>query len=185
MSNQQETSDETVVNTNLSQTIELKPALSTIKEEKEVTPRVAPVPPTTLRRQVDIQVDPAMITDPEIPNPNQLVAQNVFNTVIKSIEGKPITNQNIIEIIALTMQVVQTTKRGSQFLTNEEKKTIVMNVVRKIVRESPMDAEVRTYLADVFIPVLLPGVIDSLCNLNVHDIGEAFCPCLPCFSKKQ
>ena len=83
------------------------------------------------------------------------------------------------------MQIVQTTKRGNQFLTNEEKKAIVINVVRKVVREVDMDEEVRTYLADVFIPVLLPGVIDSLCNLDVHDVGVALCPCLPCFGTKK
>jgi hypothetical protein len=134
-------------------------------------------PKTKITKQIDITVDSRLLKNLEIPNPNDEIVLKVYNSVMKMVDKKTISQDNIIEIVGNVIQTVQLVKRGKEILTNEEKKAIVINIVQRLVNESPIDETVKKYLVEIFIPSLLPGVIDSLCNLNVNKVIKSSCFC--------
>jgi len=134
-----------------------------------------------LSKPCTLSINPKLLKTVDIPNPNIEISEKVFNVVVDKMKGKPISQMNIVEVVAYTMRTVENIKRGKDTLNNNEKKSIVMNIIQRFVQESSMDAEVKVYLTDIFIPTLLEGVIESLCALDVHEITTS---CFPCLKKK-
>lgn len=141
-----------------------------------------PHPPSQQQQQVRVMRQINLNLPSEVPtllNPNDILTQRVYDSLLKFTTGKPLTTTNIVELVGFAVRTVQNLKRnGTQPLTNEEKRSIVMVAIQRLIRELPMDEELRVYFNDVFIPIMLGGVIDSLCSLqvNVADVKKCF-PC--------
>lgn len=135
----------------------------------------------TLSVPCKLSIRPQLLKTVDIPNPNIEITEKVFHIVVDKMQGKPISQMNIVEVVVYAMRTVEKIKRGKDILNNMEKKAIVMNIIQRFVRETSMDPEVKIYLTDIFIPTLLEGVIESLCALDVH---ETVTSCFPCCKKK-
>lgn len=125
------------------------------------------------------QLFPHALRSINIPNPNEEIAVQVYNQLKELVSGQ-IHQDNIVKIVGLAIQIVQRMKRDNLPLSNEEKKSIVIVVIHRIVQDVVKDDTVRGYLEDIFIPMLLPGIIDSLCDLNVNDIKQSLLSCWKC-----
>lgn len=136
----------------------------------------------SVSRDINLNVSTVNTQAPILSEP---VAKQAYDLVMKMVSNKTITQINIVEIVGIAIQVVQTQKKGSTPLTNDEKKTLVMSIISKLVEELPgIDPDVKIYLTQIFIPVMLSGLIDSLCNLNINDIKDGIKSCFPCCSSK-
>jgi hypothetical protein len=121
--------------------------------------------------QLNVNLEPVAS---DLHNPNQVLADQVFD-VLKL--RTPLTHANIIEIVGVAIQMTERLRRGKEMLTNNEKKSIVTYLIRRLVNEAPMDDDLRSYFTNVFIPVMLSGVIDSLCSLDVHELQTSLLAC--------
>ena len=150
--------------------IPLEPVAETVPVPTEAKVRIS--------RQIELTVDPTEVTTSvSVHNPNQVLAGKVFANLKKIIEGKPLTRTNIAELVGATIRMAESLKRGKDPLTGEEKKSIVMYAINQLVHETPMDEELRAYFTEIFIPLMLSGLIDSLCSLQVADIKSWFSCC--------
>ena len=162
--------------------VEAKEVVEATHEEVKVEP-VQPVDPVPEKKDPPpkfvqtIQLSADVSVDDALKNPNQALVDRLFTLLAERVNKVPLTHTNIVELVGITIQLVQKLKRGKEFLTNEEKKSIAMHLIRRVVKETPMDDELRVYLDSVFIPLMLSGVIDSLCSLDVHEVRRSMFPC--------
>lgn len=143
---------------------------------------VQPPPPSTKKvkvsRQLNVEVDSSALAPVVLTNPNEVLVQQIYDTVKKYLNGQSLTQSNAVAIVGIAMRTVQTIKKG---LTTADKKSIVMYTIQRLVGELDVDSEVKSYFTDIFIPLLLSDVIESLCELNVHVVMKT---CLPCCGSK-
>jgi hypothetical protein len=141
-----------------------------------------PPPPSTKKvkvsRQLNVEVDSSALAPVVLTNPNEVLVQQIYDTVKKYLNGQSLTQSNAVAIVGIAMRTVQTIKKG---LTTADKKSIVMYTIQRLVGELDVDSEVKSYFTDIFIPLLLSDVIESLCELNVHVVMKT---CLPCCGSK-
>lgn len=139
-------------------------------------------PPSTKKvkvsRQLNVEVDSSALAPVVLTNPNEALVQQIYDTVKKYLNGQSLTQSNAVVIVGIAMRTVQTIKKG---LTTADKKSIVMYTIQRLVGELDVDSEVKSYFTDIFIPLLLSDVIESLCELNVHAVMKT---CLPCCGSK-
>lgn len=147
--------------------VESVQSVEPVPEKKDPPPKFV----QTVQLSADVTVDDTLL------NPNQILAEKLFSLLSDRVKKVPLTNANIIELIGITIQFVEKLKRGKQFLSNDEKKSIVLHLIRRIVKESPMDEELRVYFDSVFIPLMLSGIIDSLCSLDVNAVKRSLFSC--------
>lgn len=129
---------------------------------------------TDVRVQVNVTMPPPTIVGKvPIPNPNINLYELAYQKFRQLVEGKSYGVANMIVLVGIAVQVAQQLQRGSDKLNGAEKKAIVINIVRRWIGDSPsFSAEDRTYLCDVFVPVVLDGVIDGLCALDVNAVSQ-------------
>jgi hypothetical protein len=108
----------------------------------------------------------------ELSNPNEEVANNAFDLLQLAMKGMDLTPDNIVQIVGMGIKVVEGLKRDNTPLSNNDKKSIVMIIVKRLVMTTDLSDTVKSYLNDIFVPLLLPGIIDSLCSLDVNDIAS-------------
>jgi hypothetical protein len=132
------------------------------KENVQVSLNTEDVPPKLSRLT-------STTDEVKLHNPNEFLLERLYKLLTDRINNKPLTNANIIEFVGLSVQLVEKAKRGTEPLTNEEKKSIVTNLIIKLIRSTQMDDELKSYFEHIFIPLMLSGVIDSLCSLKVTD----------------
>lgn len=153
--------------------LELKIEISPPEEEKKETP----LPPSTDNSKF-VQVIQLSNVDAFRPvdlHDGNSLAEQAFASLLKLANNQPLTHTNIIQLTGATIQLVQGLKRGKEVLTNAEKKSMVFYLINRLVKEIPMDEELRTYFTSVFIPLMLSGVIDSLCDLDVNTLNSKSC----------
>lgn len=116
-----------------------------------------------------------------IPNPNQMLFEQIYKKFKETIGQRTITSSNIIVIVGMSMILVQNLKRDRYDLTKEEKKNFVMAMIKRLVLEAPLEEDSKFYINELFIPQLLGPHIDQLCDLNVQKSSQAFFnKCMPC-----
>lgn len=109
----------------------------------------------------------------EIPNPNIALLRSAYEKLMDVVSDHEYTPDNILVLITKAVQIVQKLKRGKEFLTGPEKKAIVMGLIKKWVKYTPyLSDSQRQYIQEVFIPTMLSGIVDSLCEINVHKMIE-------------
>ena len=133
-----------------------------------------------------IKIDKTKLKTYTIPNPNQILADTAYQLVSESIKNKPLSLNNIVEITRITLNIVTNLKRGSQTLTLDEVKAVVIQIIQKQVENLPLENENRNFLINVIIPLMLPGIIDDL-TLGFEVATKNMCgSCFPCcFSIKK
>jgi len=150
----------------------------------EPTPNVAdkvsePTVPNTADQKNNGNQPPALdlnIEDEdekEIPNPNIVLLRSAYEKLMDVVSDREYTPENILVLITKAVQIVQKMKRGKEFLTGPEKKAIVMSLIKKWVKYTPyLSDSQRQYIQEVFIPTMLSGIVDSLCEINIHKMVE-------------
>ena len=127
-----------------------------------------------------VKIDKKLLKQYTIPNPNQDLADTAYELMSHAIQDKTLSLDNIVEFVKIALTIVGGLKRGTIVLTSEEIKAIVIQMIQKQVETLPMAEDNRQFLINVFIPLLLPGVIDGLL-VNVQAIESEVCGCFPCF----
>lgn len=113
-------------------------------------------------------------TDVNIPNPNEALFKSAYAQVQKMENLKKVSVASILVLVATCTRIVQNLKRDNTIpLSKEEKKAIVINLVQKWVDDNDqLSDEDKLYLNGIFIPTMLDGAIDSLCDLDMHNIKQ-------------
>lgn len=104
-----------------------------------------------------------------MPNINEVV-DGIYENVLGMVEAKDVKAANIISIAALTMKLVEQVPG----LTGQQKKDIVIEVIKKLIDETPLSDE-EVAAVNLVVDVTLPIVIDTIVsasrgelNLNEH-----------------
>lgn len=139
-------------------------------EIKEVTAESQESPPKLVRSI-------ASPDEVKLLNPNEIILDRIYQLLTDRLRNKPLTNANIIEIIGISIQLVEKAKQRNAPLSNADKKSIVTNLIIKLVQSTPMDNQLKSYFTDIFIPLMLSSTIDNLCSLNVNDIKRGLFSC--------
>jgi hypothetical protein len=143
-------------------------------QSAEPVPEKKDTPPKFLQT---VQLSADVDVDYTLKNPNEILVEKLFTILADRVKKVPLTTTNIVELIGITIQLVEKLKRGKEFLPNNEKKSIVLNLIRRIVKETPMDEELRVYFDSVFIPLMLSRIIDSLCSLDINQVKRSLFSC--------
>jgi hypothetical protein len=140
------------------------------KAENKTEVKIEEAPPTLVRSIPSVD-------DVKLRNPNEVILDRMYQLLTDRLKNKPLTNANIIEIVGISIQLVEKAKKDQLFLTNEDKKSIVTNLIIKLIQSTPMDDELKSYFTNIFIPLMLSSTIDNLCSLNVNDIKRGLFSC--------
>lgn len=133
---------------------------------------IVTIPPNLVQNiPLNLNIEPVAS---ELHTQNQVLANQVFESLK---QRAPLSNANVIELVGLAIQLTARLRRGNEVLSNAEKKSVVTYLIRRLVNESPLEDDLRSYFTNVFIPVMLSGVIDSLCSLDVHELKASLLSC--------
>jgi hypothetical protein len=111
---------------------------------------------------------------------------DTYSSLLKIVHKRQIRPANILVAVGMAVQLVQTTKHQKHILANADKKQMVINLLHKLVKDiDATDAE-RKYLARVFIPKVLDGAIEAMCEMDIQNMTKNICKCLLscCFKPK-
>lgn len=140
------------------------------KTDEKSDVKIEEAPPTLVRYIPSVD-------DVKLRNPNEVILDRIYQILTDRLKNKPLTNANIIEIVGISIQLVEKAKKDQLSLTNEDKKSIVTNLIIKLIQSTPMDDELKSYFTNIFIPLMLSSTIDNLCSLNVNDIKRGLFSC--------
>jgi hypothetical protein len=132
--------------------------------------------PLLLKKEVTI--DATITANIIISESDQVLADKAYDEVIKAANGLKVTQNNIIQLVGIVIQIIESIST-KQKIANSLKKNIAIFVIQKFVGcANGIEEMTKTYLEQIFIPTMLSGVIDSLCNLDVHEIVRTVSCCL-------
>jgi hypothetical protein len=131
---------------------------------------------------------------PTIVNPNIAIADQILSNLRHIVQLNPLDENNIISLVTDVISTVSIVKRGKEMLSGEEKRSIVIYVINQIIQEAPMSDELRMFFNVVFIPLVLPPLVNVISDFVSSDVSSdvscsscascASCfPCFPCFHK--
>ena len=119
--------------------------------------------------------------NPTIVNPNFAIANKILTDLRELVHSSPLDENNIIELVTDVINTVEVIKRGKETLTGEEKRSIVIYVINQIIQEAPVSDELRMFFNVVFIPLVLPPLVDVFSD---YSSGQASCAsCFPFLCK--
>ncbi len=103
------------------------------------------------------------------------IAQSLYDHIKKAVQDKKINADVILNITMLSIIFVETHKN----LTGEQKKSLVLQAIRRLVDEAPLEPQTRSNL-DLVVQLTLPGFIDGIIdasNGNLKLNGECLKGC--------
>ena len=121
--------------------------------------------------------------NPIIVNPNVAIADQIMINLRNIVETNPLDENNIIELVTDVINTVAIIKRGKEKLTSEEKQSIVIYVINQIIQEAPMNDELRMFFNVVFIPLVLPPLVNVFSEYSISASCASCSSCFPCFNK--
>ena len=123
-----------------------------------------------------VTIDRSKITNYSIPNPNERILEQAMKLVDAQLNGKILALDNIVNVTRVVLTIVCKLKRDSKRLSLEEIKSIAINIMQRQIDKMPLNSENTIFLNNVIIPLMLPGMIDSLTG-NVSNIVPGPCCC--------
>lgn len=106
---------------------------------------------------------------------------SIYNKVAEIVKNRKVTNANVMFLVGVAMEVVEKNKE----LSGEEKKELVINIIKEVVRKSKSIPDKETVYAS--IDMMAPGAIDlivaganGLLNINLDTSG-----CSGCFKSQK
>ena len=102
--------------------------------------------------------------------------QNVYNNVKKIFVDKSVDTANIVNLTVHTMQLVEVIPH----LTGGDKKNIVIEVIKLLISDSPLDDNTKAAL-DLIVQTTLPILIDTIISASSGDFN--FNTIKACFAK--
>ena len=137
------------------------------------SPQVVPV-----ARTLNLKLNPKFLRTIEIPNPNQPLADLLLDQLKAALGNEPLSQHNILKAVTQAVLLAQKLKRSeTEPLSPDEKKSIIMSVIQRIVNETVTDETDKSYLLDLFIPMFLSGAIDHIVAPNnaQNQVGGGGC----------
>jgi len=108
--------------------------------------------------------------------PNTKYVDGLYKTLTKS--DSPLTKENITTIVINLMQLVE----KYPDLTGEQKKLLVIHVIKKFIKDITDKEEEEVLLT--FVDIFLPTLIDTLVSVDKKEIlikiKKNFSSCFPC-----
>lgn len=108
--------------------------------------------------------------------PGKKYVDGLYNTLSKG--DSPVTKENITTIVINLMQLVE----KYPDLTGEQKKKLVIHVVKKFIKDKTDNEEEEVLLT--FVDIFLPTLIDTLVSVDKKEIviklKKTFSSCFPC-----
>jgi len=102
----------------------------------------------------------------------------LYESLARLVGDQKITAQNAVLIATNLMQIVE----NYPDLTGEQKKTIVLHVLKKFVRDTMNDNDEDAVI--MFIDLFLPSVIDTIISVDkkkiMVNIKKGFASCFAC-----
>lgn len=85
--------------------------------------------------------------------------------------------ENAVVLTGLAMQMVQKTNFGLTKLSGDAKKQLVTDMIVATIEKANVDQVTKESLTKVFIPIILPQLIDGMCRLGVNTPKAKGCWC--------
>nr|QBK86362.1 MAG: uncharacterized protein LCMAC102_01570 [Marseillevirus LCMAC102] len=106
----------------------------------------------------------------------------IYSKVLKTIKTKNIQVSDLVIIATSAMTIVQ----KYPILTGTEKKTLVIDIIQKIINKTDLLPENQKQPASFFIEFTLPTLIDTIVSAYNHDIDlkKLGVGCLKCIFKR-
>ena len=86
---------------------------------------------------------------------------------------KDLSLESAVVLVGLTVQLVQDIKYKGVLLSGEDKKQLVTDLVVHAINQAEISVEIKDTLTSVFIPIILPPLINALCRLDVHKLTRS------------
>lgn len=110
---------------------------------------------------------------------NEEIVNRLYDEVKSSIQQSQVSATTMIVVVGQLIRIVEKTKTDPP-LKGEQKKQLVIVLLTRLISELPLEADVKAYLDNIFVPLLLPSIIDNLCSLNVQSLKANLKSCCAC-----
>lgn len=98
--------------------------------------------------------------------------KSLYQKLSNLIKDKEVSISTITAIIGLATQIVQDVEINGLKLSNIDKKEAVLALASFVISKAPIEQSQKDFLQNVFMSDIASGVIDSLCDLDVHKVKE-------------
>lgn len=89
----------------------------------------------------------------------------------KKYDTRDMSIESAIVLTGLAMQLVQNIRYKSAKLSGDDKRKLVTDLVVSVIEEIEMAEETKETITKVFVPAILPSLIDGMCRLDVNRFG--------------